>query len=181
LRIAFITSAALPDLTPDDRLAVEALRARGAETVPAVWTDSSIDWSSFDAVILRSTWDYHRRAREFREWIDTLELTGTRVWNPVPVLHWNMEKTYLQDLERAGVPVVPTIWLAQGTAADLDALLTERGWAEAIIKPVISAGATRTWRVAHATVADAAPQLAESIALGDVMVQPFIREIQTRG
>jgi glutathione synthase/RimK-type ligase-like ATP-grasp enzyme len=181
LRIAFVTSAALPDLTPGDRLAVEALRARGAETTAAVWTDSSIDWSSFDAVILRSTWDYHRRAAEFRAWIDVLEATGARVWNPVSVLHWNMEKTYLQDLEDAGVPVVPTVWLTQGTTPDLDALLAEHGWAEAIIKPVISAGATRTWRISHATVADAVTQLSESLALGDVMVQPFISEIQTRG
>lgn len=162
-------------------MAAEALRGRGAEVTAAVWTDGSINWSAFDCVVVRSTWDYHRRAQEFRAWIDALEATAARVWNPVPVLHWNMEKTYLRDLEEAGVPVVPTVWLAEATNPDLDSLLDERGWAEAIIKPVISAGASRTWRVSHSTVTDAAPQLAESLALGDVMVQPFIREIQTRG
>ena len=181
MHIAFATSSALSDLTLDDRLAAEALRARGVEVTAAVWTDGAIEWSAFDCIIVRSTWDYHRHAQGFRAWIDGLGACGARVWNPVPVLRWNMEKTYLRDLEEAGVPVVPTAWLAAGTNPDLDALLGERGWDDAIIKPVISAGASRTSRVSHANMTDASSQLAESLALGDVMVQPFINEIQTQG
>ncbi|MEO9226341.1 MAG: hypothetical protein ABI328_08185, partial [Gemmatimonadaceae bacterium] len=172
---------ALSDLTPDDRLAAEALRARGVEVTAAVWTDGAVEWGAFDCIVVRSTWDYHHHAQEFRAWIDALGASGARVWNPVSVLRWNMEKTYLRDLEAAGVPVVPTAWLTTGTNPDLGALLDERGWDDAIIKPVISAGASRTSRVSHATMTDAVPQLAESLALGDVMVQPFIREIQTHG
>lgn len=181
MHIAFVTSAALADLTPDDRLVVAVLEERGARVTAAVWTDSSIDWNSFDSIVLRSTWDYYHHAEEFRAWIDALDAMGAPVWNPPAVLRWNMEKTYLRDLESAGVPVVPTIWLSKGTVPDLAALLAERGWDDAIIKPVISAGASRTWRVSRAEVAEMGGQLAESLAVGDVMVQPFIAEIQTRG
>jgi glutathione synthase/RimK-type ligase-like ATP-grasp enzyme len=181
VHIAFVTSSELSQLTPDDRLAAEALRGRSAEVTAAVWTDKTVEWSAFDCIVVRSTWDYHRHAEEFRAWIRALEKAGAPVWNPVDVLQWNMEKTYLRELEDAGIPVVPTEWLSAGTTPDLGSLLGERGWDEAIIKPVISAGASRTSRVSHAGVADALPQLAESLALGDMMVQPFIREIQTHG
>jgi glutathione synthase/RimK-type ligase-like ATP-grasp enzyme len=181
VNIAFVTSAAHPDLTPDDQLAVAQLKKRGARVTGTIWNDPSIDWKRFDSIIVRSTWDYHHRAAEFRSWIDARAAAGAPVWNPPAVLRWNMEKTYLRDLERAGVPVVPTEWLGQGTKPDLGGLLAERGWLDAVVKPVISAAATRTWRVSHATAPDVDAQLSESLIAGDVMVQPFVPEIQTRG
>jgi glutathione synthase/RimK-type ligase-like ATP-grasp enzyme len=181
LHIAFATSTAHADLTADDRLAVAALELRGATVAASIWTDKSIDWAGFDSVILRSTWDYYDRADEFRAWIDRLDAIGARVWNPPPVLRWSMKKTYLRDLENAGVSVVPTIWLSKGDTPDLRTLLVERGWSEAIVKPVISANASRTWRVSTTTASDLDAQLADSLEICDVMVQPFIAEIQTRG
>jgi glutathione synthase/RimK-type ligase-like ATP-grasp enzyme len=185
VHIAFVTSAAHSDLTADDQIAVAALSERGAHVGAAVWNDASVDWGSFDSIVVRSTWDYHRNAELFRAWINMLDSIGAPVWNPPPVLRWNMEKTYLRDLEQAGVPVVPTEWLLKGTAPDLAALLAERGWHDAVLKPVISAAANRTWRVSHSEAsgmpAQISAQLAESLEIGDVMVQPFIAEIQTRG
>lgn len=140
-----------------------------------------MDWSRFDSIIVRSTWDYHHHSGEFRRWIDQLEPVAAPVWNPPVVLRWNMEKTYLRDLERAGVPTVPTEWLTKGANHDLGALLAGRGWLDAVVKPVISAAATRTWRVSHDTARDVDAQLSESLDAGDVMVQQFMPEIQTRG
>jgi len=181
VNIAFVTSAAHPDLTPDDQLAVVQLEQRSARVTSAIWNDPSADWTDFDAIIIRSTWDYHHRAEEFRSWIDALDAAGAPLWNPPALLRWNMEKTYLRDLERAGIPIVPTEWLEQGTKPDLGGLLAERGWADAVVKPVISAAASRTWRVSHSTALEVGERLTESLDAGDVMVQPFVREIQTRG
>ncbi len=181
MHIAFATSAAHRDLTSDDHFAVTALTERGAQVSAAVWNDRSVDWKDFDAIVVRSTWDYHRHAAEFRAWIDTLEAIGALVWNPPAVLRWNMEKTYLRDLERAGVPVVPTEWLSKGSNPDLGALLAGRGWHDAVVKPVISAAANRTWRVSRSIDSKIGNQIAESLEIGGVMVQPFIAEIQTHG
>lgn len=181
MNIAFVTYAKYPDLTLDDQLAVAQLERRGVQVSSAIWSDPSVDWAGFDSIILRSTWDYHNRAAEFRTWLDTIKATGAPVWNPLPILRWNMEKTYLRDLENAGVPIVPTEWIEQGAKPDLAGVLTARGWADAVVKPVISAAATRTWRVSHSTAPNVSAQLAESLDAGDVMVQPFVPEIQTRG
>jgi len=181
VNIAFVTSAAHPDLTPDDQIAVAQLEKRRARVTGTIWNDPSVDWTDFDAIIVRSTWDYHHRAAEFRSWIDALDSAGAPIWNPPSVLRWNMEKTYLRHLETSGVPIVPTEWLDKGTKPDLGGLLAGRGWVDAVVKPVISAGASRTWRVSHATALDAEAQFAESLDAGDVMVQTFMPEIQTRG
>jgi hypothetical protein len=38
----------------------------GAEFV--AWDDPAVDWETYDRVILRSVWDYSRRAEEFLAW-----------------------------------------------------------------------------------------------------------------
>lgn len=181
MSVAFVTSHFLSDLTADDRLAVAALAKRGVRVVPTVWNDASVDWPTFDAIVVRSTWDYHRRSQEFRGWIERLAASGARVWNPASVLRWNMQKTYLQAMEREGVPIVPTAWLRQGSAVTLGRVLDERDWREVVIKPAISATAFRTWRVSASEASEAHERLMELLDAGDVMVQPFIREIQSEG
>ncbi|MCH9738108.1 MAG: hypothetical protein K0U42_05055, partial [Actinomycetia bacterium] len=57
-RIALATCEALPDLDPDDQPLVEHFHEAGIEAIPAVWSDRGIEWSEFDFVILRNTWDY---------------------------------------------------------------------------------------------------------------------------
>ena len=181
MNIAFATSEDYRDLTEDDQRAVAALAERGATVRATVWNDPSVVWSESDLIVVRSTWDYHRHAAKFREWIGSLEKAGAPLWNPPALLRWNMEKTYLRDLERAGVRTVPTAWLSRGTETELGALLEERGWHDVVVKPVISAAANRTHRIGRANAASANSQVASSLEIGDVMVQPFIPEIQTRG
>src|SRR5512142_2424677 len=106
-RIAFATSRALKDLTPDDRLAADALGRRGITVVPAVWNDPTVDWSSFDRIIIRSPWDYHEHAAEFLAWFSTLDRAGVPVHNPTSVLRWNLDKVYLRWIEERGGSVVP--------------------------------------------------------------------------
>ena len=77
-RIAFITSEKLPALVPDDRLALDLLRARGHEAQPAVWTNPALRWADFDLLVLRSCWDYHTRPQEFAAWLDALHTAGVQ-------------------------------------------------------------------------------------------------------
>ena len=68
-RVALVTCAAFPDLYVDDRLLLPALERLGIEPVPAIWSDDAVDWSSFDALLIRSPWDYFERHAEFRAWL----------------------------------------------------------------------------------------------------------------
>lgn len=179
-RIAFATYLGQPDLTPDDRLAVAPLAELGLEVTAAPWDDASVAWDGFDAVVVRSTWNYHTRAAAFAAWLDRLASTRAAVWNPVPLLRWNSDKRYLRELAAAGVPIVPTRWANGDDTGTLADLMHDAGWREAVVKPSISAGAHETWRVARPSAADEA-RFAEARVRGGVMVQQYLRPIEADG
>lgn len=180
-RIALATGHEFPQLTPDDGLLVDALTALGITAVPAVWDDSAFDWTSVEAVILRSTWDYHLRLPEFLAWIARLEALGVPLWNPPDIVRWNTDKTYLRDLAAQGVTVPATAWVPTGPAPDLAELLAARGWSEAVVKPAVSAGAFQTHRVPREQAAAFQLTLSDILKTSGVLVQEFLPEISTGG
>jgi len=142
-RIAIATCKGYDDLKVDDALLREGLAAAGAEAESVAWDDPEAGWGGYDLCLVRSTWDYHDKHGEFLSWTRSVE-AATALRNPAGLIAWNSEKTYLRELEQAGVPVIPTVWVERGEAIDPEAVLAERGWAEAVIKPVAAANG---WRV----------------------------------
>jgi len=178
--IAFVTAREWPDMGPDDVHLIEALRAREVEFVTRSWDDPDVDWPSFDAVVIRSPWDYYLTPDRFRAWIDARAADGSNLWNRPEVLAWNMDKRYLGELERRGVAVVETEWLHDGEAALAD-VMRRRGWSRAVAKPVVSAGAWRTSVVSSDDLDTGERRLAELLASGGAMVQPFLEQIVDEG
>jgi glutathione synthase/RimK-type ligase-like ATP-grasp enzyme len=179
--VALVTYDARPEATDDDRLLADALLARGVSVDAVPWSDPEARWDAFDAVVVRSCWDYFHRAHDFHRWLDRLEAIGARVHNDVRVLRWNAEKTYLRDLEARGIPVIPTWWLDVGATTTLRELRRDTGWAELVVKPTVSGGAHRTWRSAPDAETAHDPELAAMTGAGAVMVQPLVREIEREG
>lgn len=101
-RIAFLTSSRLPGLAADDLLAAAALCGAGIDVEPAVWDAPAVRWERYDAVVVRSCWDYYLRPDDFRRFLACLEALGVPLWNPVGLLRWNMDKRYLRDLAAQG-------------------------------------------------------------------------------
>jgi len=180
-RIALATAAKLPLLNDDDRLLIPALGELGFAAVPAVWDAPAVCWEEFQAVVVRSCWDYHERLEEFLAWVTRLERAGVPLWNPPAVLRWNSHKSYLRDLAARGVPIVPTRWLARSRPVDLATLLRDAGWRDAVVKPAVSASAAGTWRTSTETATTDQGRLNELLLAGDVMVQPFVSEVRDAG
>jgi len=179
--VALVTCAEFPDLTPDDLLLVSALARRGLKAVPALWDDPRQRWAEHAAVVLRSCWDYHRRAAEFDRWLEQLEREQARVFNPLPTLRWNTHKSYLRDLEAAGIPVVRTMWAAKGSAMTLRQVADSMGWSAMVVKPTISASAFDTWRVAREATEGSEERFARQLRDRDLMIQPYLPSIATEG
>ena len=176
-RVALVTCAAYPDLFEDDLLLARALEHLGIAPISAIWDDATIDWTSFDALVIRTPWDYFERAAEFRAWLDARIASGVLMCNAGDILDWNYDKRYLQDLEAAGVPLVPTICIGRGDQADVAALARARGWHEIVVKPTISGGAYRTYRFLVDDAAAYKKQIDDTLADRGVLVQPFLPEI----
>ena len=156
-------------------------RPRGATVEARPWNDVGAAWDGFDAVVLRSNWDYHFEPDAFLGWLDRLERAGARVFNPPALVRWNLTKAYLLELARAGVPTVATVILEDEPRRGLEALMAARAWRRVVMKPVISASAHDTRLVSAATMDEAVGALASGAIRRPVLVQPFVEEIQTRG
>jgi len=171
LTVALATCAEVPEVDEDGPALVEALRARGLEPVAAVWDDPAVDWSRFELVVLRSTWDYAERREEFLAWIDGLP----RVVNAPEVVRWNTDKRYLGDLADAGVPVVPTTFLEPGAAL-------EPPGERFVVKPRISAGGRQAASYEAHELELARRHLESLHAAGrSVIVQPYVEGIDVVG
>jgi glutathione synthase/RimK-type ligase-like ATP-grasp enzyme len=178
-RIAIATCNGYDDLKVDDALLREALAAGGAEAESVVWDDPEAGWGGYDLCLVRSTWDYHDKHGGFLAWTRSVA-AETRLANPAATVAWNSEKTYLRELEQAGVPVVPTVWVEPGEAIDAEAVLAERGWAEAVVKPAVDLGAKNLRRV-RAGAGEAEGALAAVLARGAAMLQPFLPSLEAEG
>lgn len=167
-RVALATFDGFPDLYDDDRLVLAPLDALGVDAVPVVW-DSGADWASYDLVVVRSTWDYTLRRDEFLDWAASVP----RLANPVEVLAWNTDKRYLAGLAEAGVPVVPTTFVAPGSVFEAPAY-------EHVVKPTVSAGARDTRRFAPGE--DSSTHAQALLDAGrTVMVQPYQAAVDEAG
>jgi glutathione synthase/RimK-type ligase-like ATP-grasp enzyme len=180
-RICFVTCRTWPEISESDRLVQRALEAQGAAVEARAWNAPDAVWEGFDAIVLRSNWDYHFEPDAFVGWLDRLERAGARVFNPPALVRWNLTKAYLLELGRAGVPTVATVILEDESRAGLEAVMAARGWSRVVMKPVISASAHDTRLVSAATLDEAAAALASGAMRRPVLIQPFVEEIQTRG
>ncbi|MGH3017202.1 MAG: ATP-grasp domain-containing protein [Gaiellaceae bacterium] len=134
--------------------------------MPAVWDDSAVEWDAFDLVVLRSTWDYAERRDEFLAWAKSLP----RVENPVPMLEWNTDKRYLEHLAAAGVPIVPTQFVAPGAAFEPPA-------EPFVVKPSVSAGGRRSAWFEQDEIGAAQALVARIHAEGrTAMIQPYLAD-----
>ena len=160
---------------PDDQALLAALSSRGFSARSVSWDDPDVNWAEPQLCIMRSAWDYHRRLAQFLRWAE--KVAGvTTLLNPLPALHWNTHKSYLRVLESKGVPIVPTEWLEAGSSVDLARLLAERGWQQAVLKPMVSTNAFATRLLSEAFIAEGQSQLDHLLESRDVMLQPFLSQ-----
>jgi O-ureido-D-serine cyclo-ligase len=175
-RVALVTATATSGADPDEVPLLDALIWQGVDASVVAWDDRSVDWGSFDLAVVRSTWDYAPRAREFGRWLRRVE-RRTRLMNPAAAIEWNIDKHYLAELAAAGLPVVPTTILEPGDVVRVP----DRG--EIVVKPAVSAGARDTVRYRlpeqhDATRAHVDELLAASRA---VLVQPYLSSVEEPG
>jgi len=165
----------------EDALVVDALRLRGARVERVAWSDPDIDWSRFDIALIRQTWDYFEHYPEFLAWLERVEGL-TRLINSAELIRWNADKCYMFELERAGVPIVPTVLFPRGsTPGVLVEHMANKGWREAVIKPAVSGGGRETWRIDGADPAGQQAHWQRLVAAEDMLLQPFLPEILEYG
>jgi glutathione synthase/RimK-type ligase-like ATP-grasp enzyme len=178
--VALATCRVLPEPDTDEAPALAALRAAGLRAEALAWDDPEADFSAARVTVLRATWNYPEDPQRFLAWVERTAAV-TEMWNPLAAVRWNLHKSYLLDLERAGVPVVPTWLVRRGEATELAEIVAARGWSEVVIKPAVSNASRLTIRCGPETAAEGESHLRGLAARGDVLVQPYVASVERYG
>jgi len=193
LRIALVTAREALELDEDMPPLQAALAEAGVAVDVPCWDDPDVEWSCYDAALLRSTWDYVDRIDEFLAWCDRCA-RHTQLLNPPDVVRWNTDKHYLTHLARADVPVVPTRFVdpEMDPATELESFLAggpeactagrTPAFDEFVVKPAIGAGSRDAARYARKESSQALRHVQRLIdARRSVLLQPYLARVDAQG
>lgn len=178
---AILSMSSLEDFESYDNLLVEPLGKLGWSTQTTDWRDESIDWNQFDAVLIRSTWDYQQDPQHFLRVLQRIDKSSAILQNCLQLVEWNIKKTYLKSLQNKGFSIVPTIWGETLQHNDFASCFERLNSTEIIIKPVVSANADNTYRLTLEQARQNSDELCLIFADVDFMVQPFMTSIIDEG
>lgn len=181
---AFLTLGERGDFVIDDEHAIEPLADLGWQVSTVSWRQTDRPWSDFDAVVIRSTWDYWYDVAAFLDELARID-RQTRLANPLDLVHWNLAKTYLRDLQGKGLGVVSTAWLDGLTPADVpaDVLACAKHLDsdDLVIKPVVGANGQDAFRLSPRDDPQRLREIAALFRGRACMVQPFMRNVLEEG
>ncbi|MEJ6404805.1 ATP-grasp domain-containing protein [Yoonia sp. 2307UL14-13] len=113
----------------------EALAQSGHTCISVPWNgDDQSAFLTADLVLLRSCWDYFKAPRAFLEWLASLETVQVR--NPLALVRWNFDKSYLIELRAAGFNVPETKLVNPKDHDQVQSVMKQQGWHRAVRKPV---------------------------------------------
>jgi len=171
----------LEDFECYDRLLIKPFNKSGWNVEEISWRKKNVNWNDYDAVIVRSTWDYQSDYKKFLEALKNIENSSAVLFNDYKTLIWNMNKTYLRDLQEKGINVVTTIWEEKFKIESLKNYFKYFNTEEIIIKPTISANADNTFLLNRNSFTDYREVLSNTFSNLNFMVQPFLKNIISEG
>lgn len=179
-RCAFLTMEDLTGFFTYDSLTYQPLQALGWTVDEVPWNRPQVNWSQYEAVVIRSPWDYQKQPDQFLKVLEEIEASSAALFNPLEVCRWNMNKSYLRDLERKGIFIIPTLWQDSMALADFVRWQRELKSDRLVVKPTIGANADDTF-VLSLDRPEALDKATQIFQAKPIMVQPFVPSIQSIG
>lgn len=172
-RIAFLSP--IPEYEENwSHIRADYARLFGEDTAFIDWTKAQ-GLVDFDLITPLLAWGYQRDCPRWFALLDRLEAETLPLCNPVSVLRWNSDKSYLAELDAAGVATVPTQVSEALDQSALAAARTAFGTDLLVVKPPISGGADGTFRLSDGDV------IPDRVAGKRTMIQPYMPGIAAEG
>ena len=169
------------DFVTDYELSYDAMADLGWRAEPVVWNDPGIDWDVFDAVYICTPWDYPQQVERFLDVLTTIDRSAAVLINPLPLVHWNLEKNYLRDIEARGGAVVPSLWCERFDAAEIPGWFAAHDAERIVVKPAVGANAADTYVLTEPVPPGLIRVLSETFARRRFFVQPFMPNVIAEG
>jgi glutathione synthase/RimK-type ligase-like ATP-grasp enzyme len=180
MKIGILTCARLPELLESDQKLIPLFAKENIAAKAVIWDDESVDWTEFDYLIFRNTWDYYQKEIAFNLWLDKIESLGIKTLNPISIIQKNKHKFYLKELEKDGITILPTIFLEKNSTSNLQTLIPE-SWEKIVIKPAFSAGSYLTKLIDRSELESIQTEFKEHLETKDFLLQEFRQEIKELG
>ena len=164
----------------EDKILQTSLEKKELKVCKKDWADKDFDWTTTKYAIFRTTWDYFERFDEFLAWLEDTKNKTTFI-NSAEIINWNIDKHYLQDLERNKINIAPTLFIEKRDAITLQELFKKTNWNEAVIKPAISGAARHTYRVSPSNYRNYENIFKELIDKECMLFQEFLNSITEKG
>lgn len=164
----------------EDQLLQESLENKGFSVSHLAWDDADFDWSSAKYLIFRSTWDYFYRFPEFLKWLEQVSEKTTLI-NSKQLIYWNLDKHYLNDLQKKGIHIAASYFIEKGSKTSLIELHQSLQWPETVLKPCISGTARHTYRLSESILDEYEAIFQQLIQNEAMMLQPFQSNIVEKG
>ncbi len=178
--VAYLTMADAGDYVTDYHVSFEAMQTLGWQVQPVDWR-SRPDWNGFHAVYICSPWDYPDHVDEFRAVLRAIDASTAILFNDLAIVDWNLEKTYLRDIEARGDDIVPSRWYDDFDTAQVPDFFTEHACDKVVIKPIVGANAKDTFVLTNPVDKKLLATLQDTFTHRRFFVQPFIENIHTEG
>lgn len=180
-KCAFLSMDNLNEFEVYDHLLFEPLKKLGWHAEEVSWRNDEVDWNDYDAVIIRSPWDYQKNPQAFLNVLTEIEQSEALLENSLDIVKWNIDKTYLRDLESNGIEIVPSRWFQTFSTDLFPGVFSELSSDEIVIKPTISAGADDTFRIHQSNYGIFIDDLRAVFNDRPFLVQPFMDNITKEG
>lgn len=181
LRSAWLTMADPGDFVIDADLGIAPLEALGWRVDVLPWRGENIEWRDYEAVYIGTPWDYPDDVGAFLDTLAEIDASGAVLVNSLELVHWNLDKRYLADLEGRGARIVPTIWLDGYDAGAIDRAFETWPGGSLVIKPCIGANAADTFVIDRPPNDATANELARLFDARPCMLQPFMSAVRSEG
>ncbi len=180
-RCAFLTMDDMSGFVSDADLCIEPMAALGWQVNMLPWRTPDADWGDFDLVYICTPWDYPDDAAAFLGVLEDIDRSSARLVNSLDLVRWNLEKTYLLELESQGAAIVPSLWFSRFAEFDAEAAFDVHASEALVAKPVIGANAADTFVLERGAYSGVADSLAAAFANRPFFVQPFIESVRIEG
>lgn len=180
--VSYFSIGAYDTNTTDENALLSAILSEmGISHQVVIWSDPTIDWSSFTCLLIKSTWDYFDYYEEFKHWIAAMRKLGIPVLNSLDIVEWNSSKRYLLEVEAKDFPVISGFILEKGTQTSLSAIQAKISSDVIVVKPLVSGGAKNTLKILTKEWDKYQAKVQALVDEESYLVQPFVAEVQEVG
>jgi glutathione synthase/RimK-type ligase-like ATP-grasp enzyme len=179
-RCAYLTMDDISNFVADSDLSIAPMAELGWEVEMVPWR-RDVDWDDFDLVYICTPWDYQNDVAAFLDVLEAVERSPAQLVNSLELVRWNLEKTYLRELEMRGADIVPSLFFDRFDADRVAACFDAHDTGKIVVKPVVGANADHIFVLNDPLSDNIVDELRQTYERRPYFVQPFIESVQSEG